>query len=222
MNHQATGSETNPPMNTLPIRITVLLGALAVTTTACGSIRGERTVVDVPEPEVQFVDDIDADTADPAAAVEDRPVIEVASDDVGIGPFAFTATEFETGDPVSGIALFEQGLVLMEFSLPSCPVCHTEAPKIRSSALLNPDVTYVVVHSGASDSEIAEFVDEHEMRADNIVHLLDPDRALWVRFGVAVQPYYVLVDTDGTLSGSTGALGDDGLERAVERIRTGA
>ncbi len=209
-------------MNTHPIRATILLSALALATTACGSIRGERTAVDVPEPDVQFVDDVDADTADSAAAVEDRPVIEVASNDVGIGPFAFTATEFETGDPVNGIDLFEQGLVLMEFSLPSCPVCHTEAPKIRASALLNPDVTYVIVHSGAGDDEISEFVDEHDLRADNIVHLLDPDRALWVRFGVAVQPYYVLVDTDGTLSGSTGALGDHGLERAVERIRSGA
>lgn len=214
-------------MNTHPLRATVLLSVLVLATTACGSIRGERTTVDVPEPEVRFVDEVEtstatADTEPAAAAAEDRPVIEVASDDVGIGPFAFTAAEFETGDPISGIDLFEQGLVLMEFSLPSCPVCHTEAPKIRASALLNPDVTYVVVHSGGSDAEIAEFVDEHELRADNIVHLLDPDRALWVRFGVAVQPYYVLVDTDGTLSGSTGALGDDGLERAVERLRTGA
>lgn len=210
-------------MNTHPLRITALLGVVALASTACGSVRGERTIVDAPEPELQFVDDAEAEAANAETlAVEDRPVIEVASDDVGIGPFAFTATEFETNEAISGIDLYDSGLVLMGFSLPSCPVCHTEAPKIRAAALLNPDITYVVVHSGANDREIGEFVDEHELRADNIVHLTDPDRELWIRFGVAVQPYYVLVDTDGTLSGSTGALGDHGLERAAERLRTGA
>lgn len=218
-------------MNKHPLRIAALLGSLALATSACGSVRGERATVDFPEPEVQFVDDADtADAADAAGAAtaaeqvaaEDRPVIEVDTDDVGSGPFAFSATEFETGDTINGIDLYDRGLVLMGFSLPSCPVCHTEAPKTRAAALLNPDITYVVVHSGASEREIGEFVDEHELRADNIVHLLDPDRDLWVRFGVAVQPYYVLVDVNGTLSGSTGALGDHGLERAAERLRTGA
>lgn len=210
-------------MNTHPLRITALLVTLALATAACGSLRGERTTIDVPEPEVQFVEDIDAgDDAETVAAPDERPVIDVETDDSGVGPFAFVAAEFETGETINGTDLHDSGLVLMGFSLPSCPVCHTEAPKIRAAALLNPDITYVVVHSGASETDIGDFVDEHELRADNIVHLIDPDRDLWIRFGVAVQPYYVLVDKDGTLAGSTGALGDHGLERAAERLRTGA
>ena len=207
------------------LRRTAMIGALLLTATACGSIRGEAAAAPEPLTEVRFVEpdaeDI-ASEAQRAAIAEGRPVVEIAEDDSSSGPFAFTAGEFETGEIISGTELYDRGLVLLEFSLPSCPVCHTEAPKILSSARLNPDVTYVIVHSGSTDEEIAAFVDEHELRAPNIVHLVDPDRTLWIRFGVTVQPYYVLVDTDGALSGSTGALGDHGLERAIDRLRTGA
>ena len=150
-------------MNTHPLRTTALLAIVALSATACGSLRGERTTTEAPE--ISFVEDAEPVADEAPSEVDERPTIEVTPEDSGIGPFAFSATRFETGDAVSGVDLFNSGLVLMGFSLPSCPVCHTEAPKISEAALLNPDVTYVMVHSGVDDEEIGDFVDE---LADNM------------------------------------------------------
>lgn len=212
-------------MHSRPLIATVTLVALA--TTACGSLRGERTTVDLPPADLNYVDEGGAAGDDQTMAGEvpviaDRPAIAVSADDATATPFDFVATGLETGEEVLGRDLYERGLVLMEFSVPSCPVCHTEAPKLLDAARANPDITYVIVHSDDSETEIRNFVDQHRLRADNIIHLLDLDRSLWIRFGVSVQPYYVLVGADGTLSSSTGALGDHGLERAAEHIRSKA
>ncbi len=80
-------------------------------------------------------------------------------------------------------------------------------------------MTFVVAHSQGEIAEIEAFNAEHGLdRIGNVVHLDDAEMRLWTRFSVIAQPYYVLVDEGGGLSSSKGALGEDGLDRAVDLI----
>lgn len=190
----------------------VALAAASVVLTACAGIRGEMTDTSVPRPQVRYVE---AKTTLP-------PAEEVASGAVVAEPFEFTATELGTGAEVSGSDLYAERPMMLLFSVPTCPVCTVEAPKIVAAAERYPDVRFVIAHSQGSESQIEEFVADTGLdTAPNIVNLFDENSVLWNRFRVVAQPYYVLVDVDGGLSSSMGALGDDGLDRAVELMRSG-
>ena len=100
-------------------------------------------------------------------------------------------------------------------------MCVAEAPEIARFAGENPDVAFVMVHTGGNQDEFRSFVTEAGLDAVPMVHLDDPDGGLWARFGVISQPTWVLVDGEGRVRQSVGALQEDGLERAIELVRNG-
>lgn len=142
----------------------------------------------------------------------DEERIEVPADDPAIEPFVFFAEEFGTREQIDGLDLYRGRPTLITFSVPSCPVCVAEAPDIAGAAERFPDITYVMVHSQGTDEEIADFIDDAQMTADNIVHLHDEDLMLWSRFGVVQQPTSILVDANGRVTSTRGALAPEGLE----------
>lgn len=186
--------------------IAVALPAL----TGCAQIRGERSNVEITVPELSYVDD--AVAAGPAA-------IAVEAGEANAAPFRFLATELGTGRTIVGTELYAARPMLLLFSVPSCPACRAEAAEIADAAVRHPNVNFVIAHSQGSIEEIQAFNDEHGLTGlDNVVHLDDADMALWTRFSVVAQPYYVLVDVWGGLASSVGALDRDGLDRAAARL----
>lgn len=201
------------------------VAAASLVLSGCGSLRGERVMTSadgatverpavVPTTEPVPVDSV-ADVARPAA-----PVIEV-SDGASIPTmFEFTSTLVD-GGTITGADLIGAGPVVMTFVQPTCPISKEEAPKLAESARLNPDITYVVIHSGGSLDEYRTTIAEAGLDADNVVHIDDSDQSLWHRFAIEASPSSILVDEAGLVRSSYGALGDSGLERAATALHAG-
>lgn len=132
--------------------------------------------------------------------------------------FGFTAPDLTSGYPVVGAELYENAPTIVTFVVPSCPVCVTEAPKLSAAAEAHPEVNFLFVHSFGEVSEFVEYADGYELSHENTVHVVDIDGILWERFGLVSQPSTVLVDHTGAVSSSVGALGDDGLLRAISTV----
>lgn len=153
----------------------------------------------------------DAPTGPMAFVDEDR--IEVSSDDPAIEPFVFYADELTTGESIDGLDLYKGRPTLMVFSVPTCPVCAAEAPAIVGAAEKYPGIQFVMVHSQGTTEAYESFVaDAGFVEADNVTHLVDDDLELWRRFGVIQQPTSILIDADGRVSLSRGALAAEGLD----------
>jgi len=163
----------------------------------CSDIKGERTSAgNSPENELSMVDSSPADS-------------EV---------FNFEAPELYSGSAYLGSDLYQNSPSLVTFVVPSCPICVEEGPKLANAAENNPDINYVLVHSFGDKENYIEYVESAGLIHENIVHLSDTDGLLWKQFGVTAQPSTVLVNSNGEISLSTGALGDDGLIRAADQI----
>ena len=186
----------------------IALVLLMFVATSCGAVRGERVESGLPSN-----NDSTAQAelfAEPG--LSDATYVDQVE---GNGAFAFTAFELATGEPLFGGDLVREGQVVMTFVVPSCPVCTVEGPEIARSASENPDVTYVVVHSGGTTEDYEQYVEASGLTFDNIVHLDDSPGVLWNRFGIVQQPSNILVDADGGVTQSFGALGEIGLRTVV-------
>ena len=188
----------------------IALVILMLVATSCGAVRGERVESGMSP---QGVDDsrIEAVISTQRSATDATLVDQVE----GNGAFAFTAFELSTRDPLFGADLVRHGQVIVTFVVPSCPICVAEGPEIARSAAENPDVTYVIVHSGGTVEDYERYVETSGLTLDNVVHLDDSPGLLWSRFGIVQQPSNILVDADGAVTQSLGALGEAGLQRIV-------
>lgn len=153
-----------------------------------------------------------SESAPAALAYADEDRITVPSTDPAIEPFVFFANELGTGEEIDGLDLYRGRPTLITFSVPSCPVCIAEAPMIAGAAEKYPDITFVLVHSQGSLSDYNGFVDTAGLDQDNVIHLVDQDLSLWRRFGVIQQPTSVLINAEGKVSATRGALASEGLD----------
>lgn len=208
------------------LRMLVVLAAFgALLATGCSTIRGERTDVgfggDSPS-ELAFEEsstEVAPAPTTPAVASADPNAVHVSAENRTAGPFAFTADALLSDDVIDGVDLYEDRPTIVTFVTPTCPICAVEGPFIAEAAAANPDVTIAIVHSQGTPTDHLAYVDRHELDLANIVHIDDPDMALWTRFNVISQPSSVLVASDGATTFSTGALGTNGFERAVALLR---
>ncbi len=167
--------------------------------------------------ELAFIEEVD-----PQAAADDvldgyeRVSVEV--DEPALPVLDFTAKDAFSDDDVSGLELHSAGPMIIAFVTPTCPVCVEEGPKLATSASLNPDLQYVIAHSGGTTEQYQDYADRTGLDSSNVTHLVDGQTELWSWFGVLAQPSYVLVNADGALLSSVGALQDHGLARAVELL----
>ncbi len=142
---------------------------------------------------------------------EDR--IEVGTDDPAIEPFVFFAEELTTGEMIDGLDLYRDRPALITFSVPTCPVCTREAPEIAAAAERYPGINFVMVHSQGDAESYDEFVTTAGLDGpDNVMNLVDDGLELWRRFSVIQQPTSILIDADGHVSSTRGALASEGLD----------
>lgn len=185
-------------------RLVFGVATLSLLTSACSGVRGELDesgqVPEVAPVELAFED------------VETEGLVGAQAN------FAFRAPELYTGQIVEGTELFSNAPLIVVFVQPSCDICHVEAPKLAYAAELHPEINYVMVHGFGTTDEFLEFNDGFDLSQENVIHLVDTEGVLWNRFGVTSQPSSVLVDIDGVVSTSRGALGDDGLARAAGQV----
>ena len=191
----------------------IALLILMLVATGCGAVRGERVESGTAP---QGVDDsrIEAAISAQPSAASTTLVDQVE----GNGAFAFTAFELATGDPLFGADLVRHGRVVVTFVVPSCPICVREGPELARSASENPDVTYVVVHSGGTLEDYEVYVQSSGLTLDNVVHIDDSPSLLWSRFGNVHQPSNIVVNADGAVTQSLGALGEAGLVQVVAEM----
>jgi thiol-disulfide isomerase/thioredoxin len=142
---------------------------------------------------------------------EDR--IEVGTDDPAIEPFVFFAEALTSGEMIDGLDLYRDRPALITFSVPTCPVCTREAPEIAAAAERYPGINFVMVHSQGDTESYDEFVTTAGLDGpDNVMNLVDDELELWRRFSVIQQPTSILIDADGHVSSTRGALASEGLD----------
>ena len=197
----------------------ILMTIALVSAGGCSSLRGDQvesgfSEVDGEIPiELAFTEEVEV--VNPLSGYE---VVEVRADAPAPEVFNFSARDAFDDTPVAGSELYGDSAMIMAFVTPSCPVCIEEGPKLANSAQLNPGIEYVIIHSAGTTEQYLEFAEATGLWGDNIRHLVDGDTSLWAHFGVLAQPSYVLVNKEGHLLSSVGALQDHGLARAAELL----
>ncbi len=183
-----------------PWRTGVAAAALLLAATGCSGVRGEL-VESGAEDDESSAELTFSDGSDRQATL-----------------FDFTAPDLYTGAPVDGNDMRDNAPLIMTFVVPSCPICVTEAPKLANAAEANPGVNFVVVHSFGEVDDFFEYTNAADLTHENTIHVVDVDGTLWERFGIEAQPSSILVDDAGRVSSTRGALGDDGLLRALGTV----
>jgi len=161
--------------------------------------------------------------AQPSIVVPPRGAAIEVNNTQGNQAFAFAATELATGRVINGLDLVDGGPVVITFLVPQCPVCVTAGPGLAASAAENPEINYVFVHSGGTAETYETYLERSGFEttmsaASNIVHLDDSPGLLWARFGVIQQPTNVLIDAEGSVTQSLGALSASDLKEVTSRL----
>ena len=155
----------------------------------------------------------DDEEAPESLAYIDENRIEIGNEDPAIEPFVFFADEFGTDGVVDGLDLYRDRPALITFSVPTCPVCTREAPEIAAAAERYPGINFVMVHSQGDADAYDEFITTAGLDGPgNVLNLVDDDLELWRRFSVIQQPTSILIDADGHVSSTRGALASEGLD----------
>ena len=128
---------------TVNYRSLIVLIASCVLLSSCGAIRGDRVVAGLnTEAEVATTHDL-IPVRGPSNAV--------TVSNIGQGEaFAFSATELFSRNAVLGEDLVREQPTIITFVVAQCPVCVAEGLELAGSAANNPEITYVLVHSGGT------------------------------------------------------------------------
>lgn len=125
----------------------------------------------------------------------------------------FSSTTLE-GQAVTQ-ADYEGKPTIMWFWAPWCSVCRGEAPTLSKVASeLDGSVDVVGVAALGSVDEMKTFVSDTGI--ENFTQLADPDAEVWSVFGVASQPAFAFISSDGSIEVVQGSIGEEEiLERAA-------
>lgn len=122
--------------------------------------------------------------------------------------------ETVSGDSFSGASVAGKPVVVW-FWAPWCSVCKSQAPEVTALADEYGDrVAFLGVGSLDSADAIESFADD----VSGPLHLSDPDGDLYMRFGIAEQSSFVVLDATGDEVLRTGYADDDDLADTVERL----
>ena len=206
---------------TSPRRLIAAVAGVAILTTGCADLRGEREFTDdqgrTYEP-VRFEEP--AASTDEEARTEPPTRIAVAEDAEVPAAFAFTAATTD-GAMTSGRDLLGTDGTVITFLQPTCEFSTEEAPKLAAAARRHADLRFVLAFSGGDVADYEAMLDAAGLDLPNVIAVDDSSLALWNRFAVTASPSTLLVDADLRLRSSYGALGDDGLDRAAGFIAEG-
>lgn len=205
-------------------RLPALVLGLALLGTACAG--GATTDPDVGQAQQ------DAGTGEAAAAGADEAA-DGAADEAA--PSTGGAQDATDGEPTTVEALWWDApsladgtqlsapeelageKVVLWMWAPWCGVCNREAPEVAEALAELPDDVRVVGVAGRDDvGPMEEFVARHGL--EDITHVVDADGSIWGSYGISYQPAWVFVEPDGNATVAPGALGRDGLLRAVDEV----
>jgi peroxiredoxin len=146
----------------------------------------------------------------------EAPVTEVAtSADVSAdSPIpSFTAVTLDGTEFTS--AELEGRRSVLWFWAPWCSTCRAEAPDIAdAAATLRGEVEIIGVGALGPVVDMETFVDDTNLA--DVRHLADEDARVWADFGVAAQPAFAFIGTDGAMEIVQGSLS---AEQIVERAQ---
>lgn len=202
---------------------TIALLTIIVAASSCSAVQGEQDEANFGSESdeaaaVLFDDDVDANAVETTV-----PAIEVGSASISEAGAAsqaidFVSTELYSRSDIDGQTLFGDGSVIATFVQPGCEFSSEHSELLSEAAQADDGVTYVFVHSGADSESFAQFVADAELDGDNIIHIDDNNGELSYRFGIDAYPATLLVDSEGQLSSTVGALDSDRLGRALEIV----
>lgn len=177
-------------MRQLP-RVSVLLVAAALVAGGCGA--GSEEPADPPAT---------TGSAPTTMAPPPTPPAEVPE------TLAFRAPTVDGGE--LDAATLAGDPVVFWFWASWCPRCAAFADDLRQVAAEYEGRAHVVGVAGLGSGQdgMRAFVDQHQL--DGIPHLADDEGEVWIRFGVTVQEYLVILDSTGTIV-HEGPLGADEL-----------
>jgi thiol-disulfide isomerase/thioredoxin len=101
------------------------------------------------------------------------------------------------------------------FWAPWCSVCFAEAPELSAAAAeLNGEAEIIGVGALGPVDDMNQFVADAEL--GQLRHISDEEAAVWAKFGVAGQPAFAFISTDGAVQIVPGSLT---TEQIVEKAR---
>ncbi len=104
---------------------------------------------------------------------------------------------------------------LLWFWAPWCPSCRGQIPQVKDVAAAHGgDIDVVGVGSLDDAAAIVRFASD----VPQATHLLDPDGAVWRRYGVVEQSSFILLDGSGKVVFRTGYGGSDDLDERITRL----
>ncbi len=111
--------------------------------------------------------------------------------------------------------------VVLWFWAPWCTICRGEAPTVaKIAAEFDGQVEFVGVAGLDTVSAMAQFVEQ--TGTGDITHLADTDGTIWREYGVAVQPAFAFITSDGRADVRVGSLGEAALRARVVEVAAGA
>ena len=186
------------------------LAAGALVLAGCSADMNEEAAA----PSETAVVDSAAPAETPAETTDESPAETPGDPAVVVTPLpVFSSTTLE-GQAVTQ-ADYEGKPTIMWFWAPWCSVCRGEAPTLSKVASeLDGSVDVVGVAALGSVDEMKTFVSDTGI--ENFTQLADPDAEVWSVFGVASQPAFAFISSDGSIEIVQGSIGEEEiLERAA-------
>ncbi|OHU22598.1 hypothetical protein BKG76_19355 [Mycobacteroides franklinii] len=122
-----------------------------------------------------------------------------------------------SGAPFNGASLKGKPVVLW-FWAAYCPFCNGEGPHVSAVSAANPRVTFVGISGRGSVGEMEGFISRYNLHFTN---LNDADGSLWRQFGVAWQPAYLFINSNGTsdfVNNPTSSMSEQELSDRVKAL----
>ena len=111
--------------------------------------------------------------------------------------------------------------VVLWFWAPWCTICRSEAPTVsKIAAEYAGRVQFVGVAGQDTAQAMSRFV--ADTGTGSLTHLADTTGVVWREFGVAVQPSFAFITSDGATDIRVGGLEEAALRARVAEVATGA
>jgi thiol-disulfide isomerase/thioredoxin len=111
--------------------------------------------------------------------------------------------------------------VVLWFWAPWCTICRGEAPTVRKIAEeYAGTVQFIGVSGQDTVPAMTRFV--RETGVGSFTHLADTSGAIWREYGVAVQPAFAFINSDGKADVRVGSLDEQTLRARVAELAAGA